>query len=170
MDCSPPGSPVHGIFQVRILDWVAMSSSRGSSQPRDGTRVPCLISPALGGGSLSLAPPVEVKWKWKSLSRVQLFATPWTAAHQAPLSMRFSRQGYWSGLPFPSPGDLPNPGMETVSLTSPASADESLQVGTSSLLRSGSYSPSGTGRGRSYFLDMYIWKSWLSGSWDIPTS
>ena len=39
-------------------------------------------------------------------------AMPWTAAHQASLSMRFSRQGYWSGLPFPSPGDLPNPGIE----------------------------------------------------------
>ena len=38
--------------------------------------------------------------------------TPWTAAHKAPLSMRFSRQGYWSGLPFPSPGDLPNPEIE----------------------------------------------------------
>ena len=38
--------------------------------------------------------------------------TPWTAAHQAPLSMRFSRQGYWSRLPFPTPGDLPNPGIE----------------------------------------------------------
>ena len=46
------------------------------------------------------------------LSHVQLFATPWTVAHQAPLSMGFSRQGYWSGLPFPSPGDLPNPGIE----------------------------------------------------------
>ena len=45
----------------------------------------------------------------KSLSRVQLFATPWTVAHQAPLSMGFSRQEYWSGLPFPSPGNLPNP-------------------------------------------------------------
>ena len=41
-----------------------------------------------------------------------LTVTPWTAAHQAPLSLRFSRQGYWSGLPFPSPGDLPNPGIE----------------------------------------------------------
>ena len=54
-----------------------------------------------------------------SLSRVQLFAIPWTVAHQAPLvahqappSMGFSRQGYWSGLPFPSPGDLPDPGIE----------------------------------------------------------
>ena len=43
--------------------------------------------------------------------------TPWTAAHQAPLSMRFSRQGYWSGLPFPSPGDLPNAGIEPRSPT-----------------------------------------------------
>ena len=50
--------------------------------------------------------------KVKSLSCVQLFATPWTVAYQAPLSMGFSRQEYWSGLPFPSPGDLPNPGME----------------------------------------------------------
>ena len=55
-----------------------------------------------------------MKVKLKSLSRVRLFATPWTVAHQAPLSMGFSRQEYWSGLPFPSPGDLPgpNPGIE----------------------------------------------------------
>ena len=50
--------------------------------------------------------------KVKSLSRVQLFVTPWTIAYQAPWSMEFSRQEYWSGLPFPSPGDLPNPGIE----------------------------------------------------------
>ena len=48
----------------------------------------------------------------KLLSHVQLFATPWTVAHQAPPSMEFSRQEYWSGLPFASPGDLPNPGIE----------------------------------------------------------
>ena len=54
----------------------------------------------------------------KSLSRVRLFVTPWTVAHQAPLSMGFSRQEYWSGLPFPSPGDLPDPGIEPVSLMS----------------------------------------------------
>ena len=48
----------------------------------------------------------------KSLSRVRLFATPWTIAHQTPPSMGFSRQEYWSGLPFPSPGDLPDPGIE----------------------------------------------------------
>ena len=51
------------------------------------------------------------KWKWK-LSHVRLFATPWTVACQAPPSMGFSRQEYWSGLPFPSPGDLSNPGIE----------------------------------------------------------
>ena len=48
----------------------------------------------------------------KSLSRVWLFATPWTIAYQAPQSMEFSRQEYWSGLPFPPPGDLPDPGIE----------------------------------------------------------
>ena len=48
----------------------------------------------------------------KSLSCIRLLATPWTAAHQAPQSVGFSRQEYWSGLPFPSPGDLPNPGIE----------------------------------------------------------
>ena len=53
-----------------------------------------------------------LKVKVKSLSRVHLFATPWTVAHQAPLSVGFSRQEYWSGLPFPSPGDLPDPGVE----------------------------------------------------------
>ena len=53
-----------------------------------------------------------LKVKVKSLSRVQLFATPWTVAHQAPPSMEFPRQEYWSGLPFPSPGDLSNAGMK----------------------------------------------------------
>ena len=48
--------------------------------------------------------------KVKSLSHVRLFATPWTVVHQAPPSMEFSREEYWSGLPFPSPGDLPNLG------------------------------------------------------------
>ena len=53
---------------------------------------------------------------------VQLFATPWTVARQVPLSMEFSRQEYWSGLPFPSPGNLPDPGIEPRSLASPALA------------------------------------------------
>ena len=59
----------------------------------------------------------QVKVKVKLLSRVQLLATPWTVAYQAPPSMGFSRQEYWSGLPFPSPEDLPNPGIELGSST-----------------------------------------------------
>ena len=55
---------------------------------------------------------MDMKVKVKLLSRVRLFATPWTVAYQASLSMGFSRQEYWSGLPFPAPGDLPNPGIE----------------------------------------------------------
>ena len=73
IDSSPPGSPVPGILQARTLEWVAISFSNA--------------------------------WKWKVkvklLSRVQLFATPWTAAHQDPPSMGFSRQEYWSGVPLP---------------------------------------------------------------------
>jgi len=74
IDGSPPGSSIPGILQARTLEWVAISFSNA--------------------------------WKWKvkvkSLSRVQLVATPWTAAYQAPPSMGFSRQEYWSGVPLPS--------------------------------------------------------------------
>ena len=75
IDGSPPGSPVPGILQARTLEWVAISFSN------------------TGKG----------KVKVKSLSRVRLSATPWTAAHQAPPSMGLSRQEYRSGLPLPSP-------------------------------------------------------------------
>ena len=75
IDGSPPGSRVPGILQARTLEWVAISFSNA--------------------------------WKWKvkvkSLSHVRPSATPWTAAYQAPLSMGFARQEYWSGLPLPSP-------------------------------------------------------------------
>ena len=75
IDSSPPGFPVPGILQARILEWVAISFSNA--------------------------------WKWKVkvklLSRVRLCATPWTATYQAPPSMGFSRQEYWSGVPLPSP-------------------------------------------------------------------
>ena len=57
-----------------------------------------------------------------ALSHVQLFAFPWTEAHQAPLSMEFSRQEYWKRLPFPTPGDLPDPGIKPKSLASLALA------------------------------------------------
>ena len=75
VDGSPPGSSVLGILQARTLEWVAISFSNAW----------------------------KCKVKVKSLSRVWLFKTPWTAAHQAPLSMGFSRQEYWSGVPVPSP-------------------------------------------------------------------
>ena len=65
-----------------------------------------------GKGQFSFQSQRTLKVKVKSLSRVRLFVTLWTVAHQAPLSMEFSRQEYWSGLPFPSPGDLPDPGIE----------------------------------------------------------
>ena len=65
---------------------------------------------------------VKSKVKVKLDSCVQLFVTPWTIAHQAPPSIGFSRQEYWSGLPFPSPGDLPDPGIEPKSSTLQADA------------------------------------------------
>ena len=68
-------------------------------------------------GMLHHAKYGEMKVKVKSLSHIQLFVTPWTVAHQAPPSMGFSKQEYWSGLPFPSPGDLPDPGIEPTSPT-----------------------------------------------------
>ena len=58
----------------------------------------------------------------QSLSRVQFFVTPWTMARQAPLAIEFSRQEYWSGVPFPTPGDLPDPRIEPTSLASPTLA------------------------------------------------
>ena len=73
-----------------------------------------------------------VKWV-KSLNRVQLFATPWTVACQAPPSMEFSRQEYWTGLPFPSPGDLPDPGIKPGSPTLQADALPSEPPGKSHL-------------------------------------
>ena len=77
IDRSPPGSPAPGILQARTLEWVAISFSNA--------------------------------WKWKvkvkPLSHVRLLSTPWTAAYQAPPSMGFSRQEYWSGVPLPSPDD-----------------------------------------------------------------
>ena len=60
---------------------------------------------------------MKVNVRVTSLSRVRLFVTPWTVAYQVPPSMGFSRQEYWSGLPFPSPGDLPDPGIEPRSPT-----------------------------------------------------
>ena len=81
-----------------------------------------------------------VKVKMKSLSHVRLFATPWTVAYQAPLSMGFSRQKYWSGLPFPFPEDLPNPGNWTL-VTHIVKETESRSVVSDSLWHPGLYGP-----------------------------
>ena len=70
--------------------------------------------------SSTLLTHLEVHVRARSLSRVQHFATLWAVARQAPLFMGFPRQEYWSGLPFPSPGDLPDPGMEPESPVPPA--------------------------------------------------
>ena len=69
----------------------------------------------------SLSAYVTMCWS-QLLIHVPLFVTPWTVAHQAPLSMEFPKQEYWSGLPFPSPGHLPDPGTKPSSLESPALA------------------------------------------------
>ena len=97
MDCSLPGSSVHGIFQARILEWVAISFSRGSSWPRDQTRVSCIS--CTGTWMLYCWAAREAQGHYllfifQSLSRVQLFATLWTAARQASLSFTIS----WSFL------------------------------------------------------------------------
>ena len=112
-------SSVYGILQAKILGLFTISFSRWSSWPRDRTQVPCIggwiFLPLSHQGSLHIY--LKVKVKLKSLSRVRLFATPWTVAYQTPPSMGFSRQEYWSGLPSPSPGDFPNPGIEPRSPT-----------------------------------------------------
>ena len=105
MDCSLPGFSLHGILQARVLEWVAISFSRGSSRPRDRTRVSCIP----GNNYLHY---LHHSLKVKLLSRIRLFPIPWTVAYQASPSMGFSRQEYWNGLPFTSPGDLLNPGIE----------------------------------------------------------
>ena len=104
MDCSLSGSSVHEIFQARVLECVAISFSRGSSPPRGYNQG----LPHCKQRILLYEPPGKfICGKFssvQSLSRVRLFANPWTVANQAPPSMEFSRQEYWSVLPFPSPG------------------------------------------------------------------
>ena len=78
---------------------------------------------------------VKVKVKMKSLSHVRLFATLWTVFHQAPPSTGFSRQEYWSGLPFPSPGNLPDPGIEPRSPALQADALPSAHIKVNLLLK-----------------------------------
>ena len=89
----------------------------------------CLFPPPVKQLSTQLLLYIYIRKKVKSLSLVRFFVTPWTAAYQAPPSMGFSRQAYWSGLPFPSPGDLPDPGTEPRSPTLQADALTSEPLG-----------------------------------------
>ena len=116
MDCSLPGSSVHGILQARILEWVL----QGFFQTQ-GSNLNILSLLHWQVVSLPLVPPGKPLYlTTRHFSRVRLCATVWSVACQVPLFMRFSRQEYWSGLPFPFPGELSDPGIEPVSLMSPA--------------------------------------------------
>ena len=79
---------------------------------------------------LTISSVVPLPGPMDTVSRVQLFAAPWTIACQAPLSMEFFRQGYWNGLPFSSPGHLPDPGIKPTSLVSPTLASEFFTTST----------------------------------------
>ena len=97
---SLPGSSIHEFFSKSILEWVAISCSRRSS--RQGIEPLSPACPALQVDSLPLSywgSPIPYMYMLRYFSCVQLCVTPWTVAHQAPLSMGFSRQEYWSGLP-----------------------------------------------------------------------
>ena len=103
-------------LSMRILQaiWSELPCPPTGNLPDPGTEPESLMSPALAGGFLTTSATWEAQ---AHVSRVWLFATPWTVASQGPPSMGFSRQEYWSGLPLPSPGDLPHPGIEPWSPT-----------------------------------------------------
>ena len=83
----------------------------------------------LGGVQLALATIITLLSGAESLSRARLCATPWTAAHQAPLPLGFFRQEHWSGLPCPPPGDLPGPGTEPAPPVTPTLAGSFFTTG-----------------------------------------
>ena len=142
MEWSPPGCSVHAISQARILEWVFISFCRGPSQTRIKLMSP--LSPALAGRFLStdvcsniLLFILYFGCNSKSIadislcllsyfSHVGLFVTSGTVAHQAPWSVDFSRQAYWTGMPCPPSRDLPHPGIEPLSPVSPALQVDSL--------------------------------------------
>ena len=105
VDCSLPGFSVRGISQARILHGL----------------------PFLPPGDL-LDPGLELMCVCELLSHVRLFVTLWTVAHQAPLSMGFPKEEYWSGLPFPPPEDLSDPWIKPLSPTAPALQEDSLPL------------------------------------------
>ena len=114
MEFSPLGSSVCGISQARILEWVASSFSRGSPWPKDQTRISCIAANSL----LSETPGKPKSILWRCVIHSVVSNSLWPHGllpTQAPLSMAFSRQEYWSGLPFPSPRYLPEPGIKPAS-------------------------------------------------------
>ena len=117
MDCSPPSSSVHGILQARILEWVVIPFSRGSSQPRDRTQVS------------SIAGRFFTIWATRE---AQSLLTCMLSCSVQPYGLQpakllcpwdFPGRKYWSGLPFPPPADLPDPGIKPTSPVSPIFAD-----------------------------------------------
>ena len=103
MDCSPPGSSVHGIFQERILEWVVISFSRGSSQPRDWTQVSLIAGRCFNLWATREAPYSGILHACMCAKSLYSCRIHDPVDCQALLFMGFSRQEYWSGLPFPSP-------------------------------------------------------------------
>ena len=149
MDCSLSGSFIHGIFQARMQKWVAISFSRGSSQPRDWTCVSCVS--CIAGGfftywAIRASPKKNLKTKQNlstsgccfgfSCSAVSKSVTSQTVAHQASLSMAFPRQEYWRGCHFPLQEIFPTQGSNPRLLY--------WQAGSLLLSHLGSRSPSGT--------------------------
>ena len=139
MDCSLPGSSAHGIFQARVLEWVAISFSNAWNR----------------------------KVNMKSLSHVRLFATPWTATYQAPLSLGFSRQEHWSGLPFPSPMHENEKWKWSHSVMSDSSRPHGLQP--TRLLRSWDFPDKSTGVGCHFLLQCMKLKSESEVTQSCPT-
>ena len=119
MDCSLPGSSVHAIFQARVLEWAAIAFSNGAGMKvkveseKTGLKLSIqktnimasrpIISPGETSGPRETTATTDWPWAPPFTSWIQFFVTPWTVAYQAPPSMGFSWQEYWSGLPFPSP-------------------------------------------------------------------
>ena len=153
MDCSLPGSSIHGIFQARVPEWVAIAFSdteayhvsntsyiaekvhfgtqfteRGLEHSSDFSRWKAALTGKGMDYSLRFIPQFCVCAR--ALSRVWFLAIPWTVAHQAPLSVGFPRQEYWTGLPFPPPVELLEAGIEPASSVPPVLAGGFFTTGT----------------------------------------
>ena len=121
MDCSLPGSSVHGIFQARVLEWGAIVAQHSNDKTDlELLNISLEFIHTLSDMRLYYKQVVYMQCCVCMLSRVWFSVTPLTIACQASLSMEFSKQEYWSRLPFLSPQDLPDSGIELVFFVSPA--------------------------------------------------